>query len=264
MFFIACLFLIILELLDSSLRTPTIFQKETHLNVVSVVGDMDFRRKPLKEYLDTGIQNNREHSSSPFIQNLRKLRYEIESKGKKVILVTSPKSQEGKSIIMESLAYTFSMSKKKVLLIDANFSNNTLTREFSAVPTLENFHMNGQDSSMDKIWGITTLTSITNTDIVGCGEGNYTPSEILPPNNLFSNLNKIVQHYDFILIEGAALNDHADSRELAEYAEGIVAVFSAKNSIHESDKEAIQFLNTAGNKFIGVVLNMVDEDNFDL
>ena len=264
MFFIACLFLIILELLDSSLRTPTIFQKETHLNVVSVVGDMDFRRKPLKEYLDAGIQNNREHSSSPFIQNLRKLRYEIESRGKKVILVTSPKSQEGKSTIMESLAYTFSMSKKKVLLIDANFSNNTLTREFSAVPTLENFHLNGQDNGMDKIWGITTLTSITNTDIVGCGEGNYTPSEILPPNNLFSNINKIVQHYDFILIEGAALNDHADSRELAEYAEGIVAVFSAKNSIHESDKEAIQFLNTSGNKFIGVVLNMVDEDNFDL
>jgi len=264
MFFLSSLFLIILELLDSSLRTPTIFHKETKLNVLTVVSKIDLQRKPLKEYFDFETKSDREYTSNPFIENLRKLRYEIECSGKKVILVTSPKAQEGKSTIVESLAYTFSKSKRKVLLIDANFSNNTLTREFAAKPTLESFSVNGHENGIEKIWGITTLTSITNTDIIGCDEGNYTPSEILPKNNLLANLDKVVHHYDYIFLEGAALNTHADSKELAEYADGIIAVFSAKNAVGEIDKESIHFLRGNGSKFIGTVLNNVDEQNLDL
>ena len=38
MFFLAIFFILILELLDSSLRTPSIFKKETKLDVLSTVG----------------------------------------------------------------------------------------------------------------------------------------------------------------------------------------------------------------------------------
>jgi len=265
MFFIACLFIIILELLDASLRTPTIFQKETKLNVLAVINKIDLQRRTLNDYFDFNSSSDRENTSNDFIENLRKLRFEIEHSGKRTILIASAKPLEGKSTILEALAYTFSMSRKKVLLIDANFSDNALTREFSAKPALESFSLNPADNNaMDKIWSITTLTSITNTDIIGCNMGNYTPSEILPPNNLIEHLDKVIQHYDFILMEGAALNNHADSKELATYAEGIIAVFSAKNSIGESDKESIEFLKGSKDKFIGAVLNNVDEQNLDL
>jgi Mrp family chromosome partitioning ATPase len=264
MFFLSCLFIIILELLDSSLRTPTIFHKETKLDVLTVIGKIDLQRKSLKDYFDFDSKSDRGYASTLFIENLRKLRYEIESSGKRIILVTSPKTREGKSTVLESLAYTLSMSKKKVLLIDANFSNNTLTREFGAKPTLESFSLNGHENGMDKVWGITTLTSVTNMDIIGCDEGNYTPSEILQKNNLLTNLDKVSHHYDFIFLEGAALNAHADSKELAEYVEGIVAVFSARNTVGEIDKDSIHFLKSNHNKFIGVVLNYVDEQNLDV
>jgi polysaccharide biosynthesis transport protein len=264
MFFIACLFIIILELLDSSLRTPTIFQKETKLNVLAVINKIDLQKRTLKDNFDFNSASDRVDTSNPFIENLRKLRYEIERSRKKIILLVSPKPQEGKSTILESLAYTFSMSKKKVLLIDANFSNNYLTREFSAKPALETFSLSNNENAMDKIWSVTTLTSITNTDIIGCNVGNYTPSEILPNNNLIENLDKVIQHYDFILMEGAALNNHADSKELAAYADGIIAVFSAKNATGETDKESIEFLKGTKDKFIGAVLNNVDDQNLDL
>ncbi|PWT75994.1 MAG: hypothetical protein C5B59_07575 [Bacteroidetes bacterium] len=264
MFFLSCLFIIILELLDNSLRTPTIFQKETKLDVLTVLGKIDLQRKSLKDYFDFDSKSDRGYASTLFIENLRKLRYEIETSGKKIILVTSPKTREGKSTVVESLGYTLSMSKKKVLLIDANFSNNTLTREFAAKPTLESFSLNGHENGMDKVWGITTLTSVTNMDIIGCDEGNYTPSEILQKNNLLSNLDKVIHHYDFIFLEGAALNMHADSKELAEYVEGIVAVFSARNTVGEIDKDSIQFLKSNHEKFIGVVLNNVDEQNLNV
>jgi len=264
MFFISSLFILLLEFLDTSLRTPTFFTKETNMKLLTIINKIDLQNKQLKDYFDTSNQNERTASTNLFIENLRKLRFELETCGKKVILVTSLKPKEGKSVILESLAHTFSLSKKKVLIIDSNFSDNSLTRTFNAKPTLETFSLSAQENAIDKIWGITTLTNISNTDIIGCSEGNYTPSEILPKNNLLLNINKIAQHYDLILIEGSALNTHADSKELSKFVEGIITVFSSKGAIREIDKESMQFLKTGtGNKFIGAVLNSVSEENLN-
>jgi succinoglycan biosynthesis transport protein ExoP len=263
MFFLAILIIVILELLDSSLRTPSIFKKETQLEVLSTVGQIELEKKSLPDYFDFNTRSDRESNDLPFIENLRKLRFEIEQSGKRVILFTSTKSLEGKTTIIESIAYTFSRSKKKILLIDANFSNNTLTRDFSAKPTLTSFSLSGSENA-DKIWSVTTVTKIPNVDLIGCEEGNYTPSEILPKNNLLEHAEKLKQHYDFILIEGAALNSHADSKELTAFVEGVIIVFSAKNSLGEIDRESITFLKHHKHKFIGAVLNNVDEQNLDL
>lgn len=263
LFFLSILIIIILELLDTSLRTPSIFRKETKLDVLSTVGQIDLEKKTLKEYFDFSLRSERENNELPFIENLRKLRYEIEHSGKRVILFTSTKAQEGKTTMVESLAYTFSRSKKKVLIIDANFNNNNLTRDFSAKPTLISFSLRGQEG-LEKIWNITTVTNIIDVDVIGCEEGNYTPSEILPKNNLLDHFDKLKQHYDYILLEGAALNTHADSKELTDFVEGVVLVFSAKNSLGEIDRESIGFLKIHRNKFIGAVLNNVDEQNLDL
>ena len=144
------------------------------------------------------------------------------------------------------------------MIIDSNFSDNSLTRTFNAKPTLETFSLSAQENAIDKIWGVTTLTNISNTDIIGCSEGNYTPSEVLPKNNLLLNINKIAQHYDLILIERAALDTHADSKELSKFVDGIITVFSSKGVIGEVDKESMHFLKTGtGNKFIGAILNSV-------
>ncbi|HTB24095.1 MAG TPA: AAA family ATPase [Puia sp.] len=263
LFFLSILIIIILELLDTSLRTPSIFRKETKLDVLSTVGQIDLEKKTLKEYFDFSLRSERGNNELPFIENLRKMRYEIEHSGKRVILFTSTKTQEGKTTMVESLAYTFSRSKKKVLIIDANFNNNNLTRDFSAKPTLISFSLRGQEG-LEKIWNITTVTNITDVDVIGCEEGNYTPSEILPKNNLLDHFDKLKQHYDYILLEGAALNTHADSKELTDFVEGVVLVFSAKNSLGEIDRESIAFLKIHGSKFIGAVLNNVDEQNLDL
>ncbi len=263
--FITCIIILILEFLDSSLRSPSIFLRETKLKLLTIVNRMDIAKRPMKENFDMTDVQNANYNNQFFIESFRKLRFELESTNKKIILVTSLKSQEGKSTLLEALAYTFSMTKKKILIIDSNFSNNTITRKFSAKPTLENFSLGVQDNPTDKIWGITTLTDIPNVDIIGCNEGNYTPAEVLPKNNLLSNLNKVGQHYDFIFIEGAALDSHSDSKELSKYADAIMVVFSAKNSLGEIDKESIQFVKAAApDKFIGAILNNVEKDYLDV
>jgi len=263
MFFFSSLIIVALEFFDSSFKTPSIFQRTTKLKLLSSLNKIDLKRKTLNEYFNAA-DTGREGEGALFIENLRKLRYELASTGKKIFLVTSTKPKEGKTTIIEALANSLSLTKKKVLLIDANFSNNTLTQKFEAKPTLEQFSLNGSSNVGDKFWNITSMTTIPNTDLVGCAEGNYTPSEILPKNNLLQNLPKIAEGYDFVFIEGAALNNHADSKELSSYAEGIIAVFSARSSLGQVDKDSIQYLKENGDKFVGTVLNYVDENNMDL
>jgi polysaccharide biosynthesis transport protein len=124
--------------------------------------------------------------------------------------------------------------------------------------------VNGERNPMEKFWNITSVTRIPNVDLVGCNEGNYTPNEVLPKNNLLDNLSFVSEHYDYIFIEGAALNNHADSKELSKYVDGIVSVFSSKSVIRQTDKESIQFLKRTGDKYVGAVLNGVETENMDL
>jgi polysaccharide biosynthesis transport protein len=258
MFFLSTFIIAGLEFLDTSFKTPSIFQRATKLRLLTSLNKIDLKKRSVADYFHINGDTDKPEEEMMYVENLRKLRYELENSGKKIFLVTSTKKGEGKTTIIESLANGLSLTKKKVLLIDCNFSNNTLTRKFEAKPTLEQFSINGHANAVDSFWSITSMTTIPNTDIVGCSEGNHTPAEVLPKSNLLENLPRIAESYDYVFIEGAALNNHADSKELAKYADGIIAVFSARSVLKQTDKESVQFLKSTGDKFMGSILNNVD------
>ena len=128
---------------------------------------------------------------------------------------------------------------------------------------LDQFSVNGERNPSDKLRNITSSTLIHNVDIVGCKEGNFSPSEILPKNNLLEHIQTLALDYDYVFIEGAALNIHADSKELLKYVDGVVPVFSSKSVLKQVDKESIHFLRNS-DKLVGGVLNAVEEENIDL
>ncbi|MBK8553425.1 MAG: hypothetical protein IPL53_21115 [Ignavibacteria bacterium] len=103
-----------------------------------------------------------------------------------------------------------------------------------------------------------------NIYVIASEGGDYTPSEIFPQNNLFKNLHILKNEFDYIFLEGPPLNDFSDSRELAQYAEKIIAVFSADHSMKLIDKESIKFYNELGDKFCGAILNKVDLQNINV
>ena len=105
--------------------------------------------------------------------------------------------------------------------------------------------------------------SIEGLHIIGCREGNYTPSEALHNIDLERFLKLLKDEFDFILIEGAALNDFADSRELAVYAEEVFTVFSATLPVSQEDNKSIQFINSLGEKNKGAILNNVRLENIN-
>ena len=98
---------------------------------------------PLKNTTEQEIiLNDFDANKSPrenlFKNNVRKLRHEFLDNGNKVFLITSTQKAAGKTTVIESLAASLVLSKKKVLLIDLNFSNNTLTKKHNPSALIQN------------------------------------------------------------------------------------------------------------------------------
>ncbi|UAY51328.1 exopolysaccharide transport family protein [Ferruginibacter albus] len=259
--FLALIF-IFLEVFDPSVKTPSIFSKLSKTNVVAVLNHLKLKHTPVMDI----IMQESDKDLKPrgiYKNNIRKLRHEFINSGKSIFLITSTQKQAGKSTVIEALATSLLLSKKKVLIIDLNCSHNTLTTKFNA----EAFIQDAGDKvnyslPLDKqnLWSSTPYDGLS---IIGCNEIKSTPSEILYNIDMDKFLQELKKYFDFIIIEGASLNDYADSKELAGYAEGIFTVFSAEESISHADENSFQFAQNLHDKNFGVILNNISVENIN-
>ena len=74
------------------------------------------------------------YPESHFADQIRKLRtniaFEVNDKSAKIICVTSPRQEEGKTTVAINLGISFAHYKKKVLLVDANLASPMLAKVF--------------------------------------------------------------------------------------------------------------------------------------
>jgi Mrp family chromosome partitioning ATPase len=267
---VTILILVLLTYLDTSIKTPLIFARTVGLPLISMVNFMSIRQRRLGELITTRETtpddlSNKRHNQ--FRESLRKLRYEIERSGKKIFLFASTKKGEGKTTLIQAVSYSLSMSKKRVLIIDTNFCNPDLTEQLEADPILEK--INPQPERKDPSLLIEQVRQAAKkvTEgiyVIGSMGGDYTPSEILPRENLLQHLQTLTAEYDFIFLEGPPLNDFSDSRELVRYVDGVIAVFSAQHIIKQIDRQSMAFFNELNGKFCGAVLNMVDLEDVNV
>ncbi len=248
---LATIFLFVLAFFDNSLSTPFKFRNTTGLPLIGAIKKLSKRESDLQAVF---FDNLNGEGVSDFRETLRKIRFAIETSGASNFLITSTQKNVGKSFFTLALAYSLSLNKRRVLIIDANFKNNTLS-------AFQNFYFpdlgffTGKDSS--KTEGRKALPE--NIKVLGNPGLNMSPTEALAGQDFVKALYDLADHFDYVLMEGPALNDFADSRELALFAEKIICVFGATQSLHEADKDSIKFLTAQENKFMGSILNKVEK-----
>jgi len=263
MFFLSSVIFLLIEIFDPRVKTPTLFKKQVKLNVANILNNVPLKKVSEQEIILNDYEGKKFSREILFKNNVRKLRHELLSSPHKIFLITSTKKGTGKTTIIEALAASLILSKKKTLIIDLNFGNNSLTRKFQPENLIEdiagtiNYNLT---FSAQNVW---SKTSQDNLYVIGCKEGNYTPSEALYNIDMDVFLKLLKEEFDFILIEGAALNDFADSQELVANAEAVFTVFSASYSITHADENSIKFITSIGEKNKGTILNNVLKENID-
>jgi polysaccharide biosynthesis transport protein len=278
-----CLFAIIgLELIDVSIRNPEKFKRIVGLPLIGMVNKIDSKNFNIRAYFN---QTSNSEETEMFKSLLRKLRHEIETSNGKVILFTSPKQKDGKTFVAFSMAYVLSLINKRVLIIDTNFKNNALSQLLvkpqTEIKVLEGRRVNlligsgkkpkeeeqhhEQDHDTENTYDLINPTKYKNIFIVGnAGGGSQSPAEILSGRDFTNLIAVLVESFDYVLMEGAALNDYSDTKELVQFVDKVYAVFSADSSIKQLDKESIGYFRSLGKKFGGAVLNRIHTKDLKL
>ena len=288
-FLLALLGVMAFEFLDNSIRVATRLEKFTGINTIGTVNllkDKDFN---LREVFNDRSSNKEYEMFSHF---LRKLRYEIQSSGSKVFLITSTQVKTGKSFLIVSMSYALSLVHAKVLIIDTNFRHNSLTK--ALLPRMDsrkllkkgiideeddddlmleeqnaNTHEDDTDEEENQLPATTTTgqrdlarnlinrTKFAGVDIIGNVGANDSPSEIMAGRDFNEMIRNLSERYDCVLMEGPALNNYSDSKELIGYADKVIPVFAADASINHHDRDSIKYFKSINGKLMGSVLNKV-------
>lgn len=243
---------------DSSLNSPSKFEKYAEVPLISTINKIKTKNLNLQQLFSS---NGNVKSMDVFKESVRNLRFAMEDSGAKKFLFTSTKKEEGKTFLMLNLAHTLKLKGKKVLLVDTNFKNNSLTQMS---------HATKQEKTSSRLIGESDLeedfvTTSTNTafhlkdvDILG-NKGSYlSPSEVFAGKDFNHMIDKLADEYDYIFLEGAAMNDYSDSKELIDFVDKVIVIFSADSEIKQADRTDLNFLRGLGNKFMGAVLNKVN------
>jgi polysaccharide biosynthesis transport protein len=273
--FFVCAFVIIgLELIDTRIKTIPRFRQMTRLKLAGSLPklpDPDFA-------WDVSLKANGAHRSS-INDEVRKIRFEIDSYNAKVVLITSAQESQGKSFFVIALAYSLSLLKKRVLIIDTNFRNNSLSRMLTAKPNLDlllenvvkhsrligTTRENGKEAAeksenQSKAYDYDLITRTQNEwiDIIGNRKSRLSPSEIIPGGDFRVLLGWLNSTYDYVLLEGPSLNVFSDTKELVQFVDLVIPIFSAGSSINQVDLDSIAYMKTLKEKLGPAVLNMVE------
>lgn len=257
MFFLSAVIFLFLEIFDPSIKTPNTFRKLVKLPILNLVNMATPKKQPIAEIVLQTNTDKKQLNQTLLKSNVRKLRYEIAKSNKKVFLFTSSQRNAGKSFIIQALAASMVLSKKKTLLLDLNFSNNSLTQIFNAESMIEDISSKVNYKLPVSSQKLVGATHLENVDIIGCQQRDVTPLEVLNDLDMSAFIEFMKTEYDYIFIEGAALNSYSDSKELAGYAEGVVTVFSATALLSQADHDSFKFISSLGEKSHGVVFNKV-------
>lgn len=191
-------------------------------------------------------------------EELKTLRTNIQFCGddKRVILVTSCLSGEGKSTTTQELAQSLSEIDKRVLYIDADLRKNAddkagLQGEFERGLT---HYLIGHCSSRECIYS----TDVCGLYVMPSGAVPPNPSELLSNERMQTLINEMKEVFDYVIIDTAPLGMVVDAAVLAPQCDGVVLLIESGTVSYRLAQDVTKQLKNTQCPILGVVLNKVE------
>ncbi|WP_434524053.1 polysaccharide biosynthesis tyrosine autokinase [Photorhabdus asymbiotica] len=196
------------------------------------------------------------------IEALRSLRttlhFSMMESENKIILLSGPAPELGKSFISVNLAAVLALGNKRVLLIDADMRRGHLHKvlESPQSPGLSEY-LAGQNQIKETI----TRTYLTELDFISRGTIPPNPSELLMHNRFKELLSWAEEHYDYVLVDTPPILAVTDAAIIGRYAgTSLLIARYYKTRVREVDV-AIRRFEQNGTHIKGVLLNAVEKNS---
>lgn len=191
-------------------------------------------------------------------EELNTLRTNIQFSGvdKKIIVMTSCLSGEGKSTITYQLARSLAELGKRVLLIDADMRKSVMVNllETGTVDKGLSHYLSGQCSLSEVVYA----TENSRLHILFAGPVPPNPTELLSGDLFQDTLKSFRDIYDYIFIDCPPVGMVIDAAIAAKYSDAAIMVIESGEVKKKLAFEAKEKLEAANCPILGVVLNKVE------
>lgn len=191
-------------------------------------------------------------------EELKLLRTNIQFCGddKRVIMITSAFSGEGKSTIALDLAKSFTELGKRVLFIDADMRKSAILRNIGGtVPQLGLSHyLSGQCEGSE----IICRTNVKGLSMVVSGKVPPNPAELIARPQMEDIIKVGRQYCDYVIVDCPPVGMVVDAAVVAPFCDGSLVLIEAGEVKYRLAQEVIAKLEATGCPILGVVLNKVN------
>ncbi|GHB61416.1 exopolysaccharide transport family protein [Persicitalea jodogahamensis] len=192
-----------------------------------------------------------DESTLLFKDLVRSIRYEIDEEvaNPKIVAVSSLHDHAGKTDLTYGLAWAYARINQRVLVVDGNFSQPTISSQAKAKAELGDFFTR-QDSYLYP----------DSVDFLSTVGGDMSLLEIADERTLREKFAHLKEQYDVVLIETPALTTTNQAKEWMLFADRIVVVFRYGRAFMEDDKSKLEYLRSRNGQLSGWILTGTDNE----
>jgi succinoglycan biosynthesis transport protein ExoP len=260
----------LLESLDNTVRTPEQAEIASGLPSLGVVPQFLRSESPRLQSTKLTLAQGETSRSAELVAQLRpnseaaecyrSLRTSIllsaQDSPPKVLLVTSPLPQEGKTTTSVNCAIVLAQRGSRVLLVDADLRRPGVHRAFG-------FDRKGGLSTV--LAGTTTLESVLKTyplvpnlSILPAGPPPPHPAELLDASKMRSLIARWREEYDHVIIDTPPALSVTDPVILSVEADSIILVIRSGKTTKDALRRAGELLWQVNARVMGIVVNGID------
>lgn len=243
------------ELSDTRVRTPVDVARFSRLSVLGSIPALEDDDESEIETIESAV---RSAPHSLIAESFRQIRSNLQFSGpaaqQKVLLITSPGPEDGKTSVAVNLAITMANSGQRVLMIDCNFRRPGLQNMFrnTRAEGLSNI-LTGQG----KIEELVTASDVPNVSVLSAGPMPPRPAELLGSQAMRELLQKVAGQYHRVILDAPPTLLISDALVLASMVDGVVLVARAGQNSRGVLKRAREQLQRVGAHIFGAILNGV-------
>lgn len=172
------------------------------------------------------------------------------------LTVTSAFRGEGKTTVALNVALSLATKGKRVLVVDGDFTGQTLTRLVTGV-------VDDTRGVTDLLEGSAHLADVVipisldggqRVDVLPRGSNEVTPADFFGSPLVASLFKTLKRGYDYVLVDGPALLQVSYASYLASYTDAVVTVIP-HNCLVSSQQEVSKRLSVVGADLVGYVYN---------
>jgi capsular exopolysaccharide synthesis family protein len=171
-------------------------------------------------------------------------------------VITSSTAKEGKSYIADNLAKAFANSGERVVLVDFNFKNPSITKKYNLEEKQGLIDLLQSKIKIEELLFSNNISD--NLYLVPSGKtDNIKSIELLNTNTILNIKEVLEENFDKIIIETPASSTAADGVELAAIFDATIVVVGVNETKVELAKHTVELLNNVKANIIGVALNKI-------